>query len=406
MKIDNSVDISVDFCGFHLENPFLLAAAPPTANAEMIQRAFDAGWAGAVTKTLALKPTQNVRPRFASLDSEGNMIGFENIEQITHRELEEWLPEIQEIKRRYPNKLLIASVMAPMNPQEWQKLIQKVQSAGPDMIELNFSCPHMAEKAMGSAIGQDPGLTADVVKWVKEVAEVPVMVKLTPNVTDIVAIGIAAKRCGADALSAINTVLALMGIDLDTMEPKPSVNGVSTFGGFSGPCVKPIALRIVVQLAKGTELPISGIGGITNWRDAAEFLMCGAATLQLCTAVMRSGYSIIEDLTVGLSNYLYEKGIGSVKDIIGQALPKIYGGLVDLDFTYKVVSEIDKTKCIKCDLCYVACRDAGYDAIKLDEERLPTVDEEKCDGCSLCKHVCPVWDCVNMKTLKKEGRPM
>jgi len=403
MEISNGVDISVDFCGFHLENPFLLSAAPPAANVEMIQRAFDAGWAGAVTKTLALKATPNVRPRFASLHWEGNMIGFENIEQITDRELEEWLPGIQETKRKYPHKLLIASLMAPAVREEWHKLIQEVQPAGPDIIELNLSCPHMAEKGIGSSIGQDPGLTGDVVKWVKEVAEVPVMVKLTPNVTDIVSIGMAAKNCGADALSAINTVLGFMGIDLDTMEPKPSVNGFSAFGGISGPCVKPISLRIAVQLAKSTELPLSAIGGISNWRDAAEFLLCGATTMQLCTAVMCGGYGIVEDLKLGLSNYLYEKGIGSVKELIGQALPKIYAGLADLDFSYKVVYEIDKTKCIKCDLCYVACRDAGYDAIKLDEERLPTVDEEKCDGCSLCKHICPVWDCVKMKALEKGG---
>lgn len=401
MEIDNNVDISVDFCGFHLENPFLLSGAPPTANAEMILRAFDAGWAGAVTKTLMFPPTQDLSPRFASLHLNGNIIGFENIEQGTRRELEEWVSDIQEIKRRYPNKLLVASLVKTPNSREWQKWIQEVQSAGIDMIELNLSCPHMAESGMGAFYGQDPNLTSEVVKQAKEVAEVPVIAKLQANVTDIVSIGIAAKRSGADALSAINTLGALMGIDLDTMEPKPSVNGVSTFGGLSGPCVKPIALRVMVELAKGVGLPISGIGGITNWRDAVEFLMCGATTVQLCTAVMCNGYRIIEDLKVGLSNYLYEKGIGSVKEIIGQALPKIYSSLYDLDFTYKVVAEIDKTRCIKCDLCYIACRDGAYDAIKLDEERLPTVDEEKCDGCSLCEQICPVWGCVKMKALEK-----
>lgn len=406
MKTENSVDLSVDFCGFRLENPFMLSSAPPAANGRMIMRAFELGWAGAVTKTLPLKPTQNVRPRFASLYSEGKMIGFENIEQVTDRQLEDWLPEIREIKQKYPHKMLIASVMAHADRQEWQEVVKKVQSVEPDMLELNLSCPHMAEKAIGSAIGQDPDLTAEVVKWVKEVAEIPVMVKLTPNVTDIASIGLAARRSGADALSAINTVLALMGIDLDTMEPKPSVNGASTFGGFSGPSVKPIALRIMVQLARGVALPISGIGGITDWRDAVEFLMCGATTLQLCTAVMRRGYGIIEDLKMGLSNYLYEKGVESVKEVIGLALPKIRDSLGDLDFTHKVVYEIDQNKCIKCGLCYVACRDGGYEAIKVNEQRLPTIDEEKCDGCSLCIHICPVWDCVKMKTLEKEGRSM
>lgn len=397
MKTNNNVDISVDFCGFHLENPFMLSSAPPTASIEMIQRAFDAGWGGAVTKTLAFKPTANVEPRFATLRSDGKIIGFENIEQISDRGLEEWLPGIRKTKQKYPNKLLVASLMAPADPDEWHELVQKVQPAGPDMIELNLSCPHMAEGGIGSAIGQDPKLAGDVTKWVKEVAEVPVIVKLTPNVTDIISIGNAAKRNGGDALSAINTVLSMMGIDLDTMEPKPSVKGYSTFGGFSGPSVKPISLRIAVQLAKGVGLPLSAIGGITTWRDAAEFLMCGATTMQVCTAVMRGGYGIIEDLTTGLSNYLYEKDIGSVKDIIGHALPKIHGSLSKLDFAHKEVAEIDKTKCIKCGLCYVSCRDGGYDAITLDEERLPTIDEEKCDGCSLCMHVCPVWDCIKMK---------
>jgi len=401
MEIDNSVDISVDFCGFHLENPFLLSAGPSTANAEMILRAFDTGWAGAVTKTLLFRPTQ-LSPRFASLHSDGNIIGFENIERGSRRKLEEWVSDIQEIKRRYPNKLLIANITPP-NSQEWPKWIQELQSAGIDMIELNLSCPHMAEERMGAFYGQDPNLTSEVVKRAKEVAEVPVMAKLQAIVTDIVSIGIAAKRSGADALSATNTLGALMGIELDMMEPKPSVNGASSFGGLSGPCIKPIALRVVVELAKGVGLPISGIGGITNWRDAVEFLMCGATTVQLCTAVMCSGYRIVEDLKVGLSNYLYEKGIGSVKEIIGRALPKIYSGLVDLDFTYEVVAEIDITRCIKCDLCYIACRDGACNAIKLDEERLPTVDEEKCDGCSLCKQVCPVWGCVKMKALEKRG---
>jgi len=237
MEIDNSVDISVDFCGFHLETPFLLSAAPPTANAEMILRAFDAGWAGAVTKSLLFPPAQDFSPRFASRHVDGNIIGFENIEIWTHRKLEEWVSDIQEIKRRYPNKLLIASVMTPGNPQQWQEWIQKVQSAGIDMIELNLSCPHLAEEGMGASFGQDPNLTAEVVKQAKEVAEVPVMAKLQAIVTDVVSIGMAAKRSGAVALSAINTLGALMGIDLDTMEPKPSVNGVSIFGGLSGPCI-------------------------------------------------------------------------------------------------------------------------------------------------------------------------
>lgn len=390
-------DLSVNFCGLTFENPFLLSSAPPTGSGEMIRRAFKSGWAGAVTKTLALTPMDNVRPRLSSLRFGDDLIGFGNVEQITDKKLEKWLTEIRGIKRDFPKKIIIASAMAPVNPEKWQILIQRIQSSGVDMIELNLSCPNIAEKGFGSDVGQDPDLTEKVMKWVKEVAEVPVMAKLTPNVTDIVAIGNSAKKSGADALSAINTVRAFMGVDLETMEPKPCVNGLSTFGGFSGPCIKPIAQRCVIELAKGVGLPISGIGGIGDWRDAAEFLLCGATTLQMATSVMRSGYEIVGDLVDGLSNYLYEKGVESVKDIIGKTLPKVLPSLGDLDFSYKVVSEIDQAKCMGCGLCYVACRDGGYSAITFSEDRAPGVDEEKCDGCSLCQQVCPVPDCIKMK---------
>jgi dihydropyrimidine dehydrogenase (NAD+) subunit PreA len=392
------IDLSVDFCGLRLENPFLLSSAPPTRNGELIQRAFDLGWAGAVTKTLGQRPMDSVRPRFVGLKVGDDLAGFGNVEQITDKELEEWLIEIRGIKRDYPDKIVVASAMAPADPEKWRTLIQRINSSGPDMIELNLSCPHMAEKGLGSDIGEDPERTEEVVKWVKEVAEVPVMAKLTPNVTDIVAIGRGAKRGGADALSAINTIRAFMGIDLETMEPKLNVDGLSSFSGLSGPCIKPIALRCVVQLAK-IELPISGIGGITDWRDATEFLLCGAATLQMATAVMRYGYGIIRDLKDGLSNYLQEKGFTSVNDIIGKMVPKVVP-IGDLDLSYKVISEIDQTRCIGCGLCYVACRDGGYSAIAFGEDRVPEVDEEKCDGCSLCMQVCPVLDCVRMKVVE------
>lgn len=406
MRNSNEVDLSVDFCGLHFENPFMLSSAPPTATGEMIRRAFETGWGGAVTKTLAVEPTANVRPRFAKLVFEDKkMIGFKNIELITDRPLEYWLPEIEKTKKEYPNKILFASIMATMNASDWQTVAQKVQDAGADALELNVSCPHgMPERGMGAAIGQNPELTARVTKWVKEVAHVPVMVKMTPNVTDITLIARAAEKAGADALSGINTVLGFMGVDLETLEPKPSVNGRGAFGGCCGPAMKPIALRCVAQMAQSTKLPISGIGGISTWQDAAEFLMVGASTLQLCTAVMFNGYRIVNDLKTGLSNYLAEKGFGSVKDVIRLVLPKL-GRVEQLDFTYKVISDISKEKCIRCDLCYLTCRDAGYQAIELDEERWPIVDEEKCDGCSLCFHVCPVWDCITMKKVEKLPEP-
>jgi dihydropyrimidine dehydrogenase (NAD+) subunit PreA len=405
-KIREDVDISIDFCGLEFENPFMLSSAPPTATGEMIRRAFDAGWGGAVSKTIGLEPTANVRPRFAKLQfEEKGMIGFENIELITDRPLEYWLPELERTKRDYPDKILIASIMAEMDPSRWQKLAKKVQETGIDAIELNVSCPHgMPEKGMGSAIGQDPKLTGDVVKWVKEVADVPVIAKLTPNVTDITLIARAAKENGADALSGINTVLGFMGVNLETLEPKPSVGGMSAFGGCCGPAVKPIGLRCVAQMAKSTQLPISGVGGISTWRDAVEFMMVGASTVQLCTAVMFRGYKIVSGLKSGLANYLREKGFGSVEEIVGYILPRI-STVESLDFDLNVVYEVDKEKCIRCGLCYVACRDAGYQAITLDKNGLAAIDEEKCDGCSLCSHVCPVWDCIRIKSMGKLKEP-
>lgn len=400
------VDLSVNFCGLHFENPFMLSSAPPAGTGEMIRRAFEAGWGGAVTKTLAVEPTANVRPRFAKLVFEDKrMIGFKNIELISDRPLDYWLPEIERTKKEYPDKILFASIMAAMSASDWQTVARKVQDAGADAIELNVSCPHgMPERGMGMAIGQDPELTTMVTKWVKEVAEVPVVVKLTPNVTDLPLVARAIEKAGADALSGINTVLGFMGIDLETLEPKPSVNGQGAFGGCCGPAMKPIALRCVAQMAQSTKLPISGIGGISTWQDAAEFMMVGATTLQLCTAVMFNGYRIVKDLKSGLSNYLARKGFSSARDIIGLMLPKL-GPLERLDFTYRVIAEIDKDKCIRCGLCYLVCEDAGYQAIDLDEERWPVVDEDKCDGCSLCFHACPVWDCIRMKRVEKLPAP-
>ena len=399
-------DLSVDFCGLKFENPFMLSSAPPTATWEMIRRAFDAGWGGVVAKTLGLEPTPNVRPRFAKLQfGEKEMAGFENIELITDRPIEDWLPELEQIKKDYPDKILIASIMAEMAADKWQELVKRVQETGVDAIELNVSCPHgMPERGMGAAIGQDPELTGKVVKWVKEVADVPVIAKMTPNVTDITLIARAAEKNGADALSGINTVLSFMGVDLETMEPKPSVNGMSAFGGGCGPSVKPIALRCVAQMAKSTKLPISGIGGISTWRDAVEFMMVGASTLQVCTAVMFRGYRIVKGLKSGLANYLAEKGFDSVKEVVGYILPKLTA-LEKLDFTHRVVYEVDEDKCIRCGRCYVACLDGGYEAITLDEEGLATIDEDKCDGCSLCYHVCPVWDCIKIKTMEKLSEP-
>lgn len=406
MKISKEADLSVDFCGIKFLNPFILSSAPPTTTGEMIKRAFDAGWAGAVTKTLVREHEEivNVKPRFGSLSYPGSpeepkkIYAFENIELTTDRPLSVWLEEIEDIRKSYPDHVIIASLMDnASSPKGWQDMARKVEDAGAHMIELNMSCPHgMPEKGMGSAIGQDHELAGTVTKWVADTVKIPIIAKMTPNVTDIAH---PAKSCvenGASAISAINTVAAIIGVDLETFVPKPAVAGYSAHGGLSGRAVKPIALKAVATLGQAVNVPISAIGGISTWEDAAEFLLMGASTLQLCTEVMVRGYGILDDLKDGLSNYMEDHGFSSIKDMVGLAQKKLQA-ISDLSREYKVVSSVDESKCVKCDICYISCQDAGYQAISLKEDRIPVVDEEKCTGCSLCYQVCPVWDCVAMK---------
>jgi len=401
------MSLEVEFCGVKFPNPFVLSSAPPTTTGEMMMRAFEAGWGGAVTKTLVLEkvPMVNVSPRLTSMafpgfeDEPRKIYGFLNIELASDRKLGVWLDEISEMREKFPDNVVIGSIMADASAKEdWQELAVKVQDAGAQILELNFSCPHggMPGESVGQAIGQDPRFCKEITAWVKEVARVPVISKMTPNVTDITVPALASKESGADGFVAINTVSGLMDIDLEKLEARPSVGGFSSFGGYSGPGIKPIALRCVAEIAAATGLPVSGVGGISSWQDAAEFILCGASTLQVCSAVMMSGYDIIEDLNDGLQSFLEDRGFGSVADCVGLILPKLKG-LMELDTSHRVVSAIDRSLCVKDDLCYKACRDAGYQAMTLDEERIPIVDEEKCTGCSLCAQVCPVWDCVIMK---------
>ncbi len=393
-------DLSTEFAGLKLKNPLMLASAPPTATGEMIQRAFEAGWGGAVTKTMALEPAMDVRPRLARLAMGNRTIGLENIELITQRELEVWVRDIEDIKRHYPEHMLFASLTAGMVKEEWHSLIKQVEEAGVDGLQLDFGCPHgMPAKGMGSFQGQDPAIAREITRWAKEVATVPVMVKLTPNVTDIVQIGRACEDAGADAISAIDTVSVLVGVDLERLEPLPSVGGTSAFGGYSGTAIKPIGLRCIAQLAKGTDVALSGIGGISRWQDAAEYILVGASTVQVCTAVMFGGYKIAGKMKEGLAAYMEQKGFESVAEMRGHILPKITAH-EELDFGYKVVAAIDEALCSKCGLCYTACMDGGWQAIEMESREVyPRVVTGKCDGCSLCLQVCPVEGCISMVSL-------
>jgi dihydropyrimidine dehydrogenase (NAD+) subunit PreA len=381
-------DLSVDFAGMRFRNPFMLASAPPARTAEVIKRAFAAGWGGAVTKTIALEPARDLQPRLHPLRFHNRNVGMENVELISQLSLDEWLRELAAVKAAYPDRPLWASIMDAPVKDNWRRLAEAVQETGVDALELNVSCPHgMPSKGMGAFIGQNAELTGEIVSWVKEVAQVPVVVKLTPNVTDIAFVALAAKENGADALCAINTVSGLIGVDLDTLAPLPSVGGVSAYGGYSGPAIKPIALRCVAQIAKATGLPVSGLGGLSTWEDAAEFLAVGASTLQVGTAMMWHGYGIIEKLAQGLSRYLDEKGFPNLKPLIGAALPKIVE-FPEMPLAARVRASADETR-NGCLLCVTACADSGFQAIAGDRGKIVTIDGNKCDGCGLCVMVCP-----------------
>jgi len=394
-------DLSINFAGIKAPNPFWLASAPPTNSGYQVMKAFDAGWGGAVWKTLGV-PVVNVSSRYAAVNYGGKrMAGLNNIELITDRPLADNLREIEEVKKRFPDHAVIASLMVETREQ-WHQIVRDAENAGADGLELNFGCPHgMCERGMGSAVGQEPEVLKTIVGWVMEVAKTPVIVKLTPNITDITVPAIAAQEGGADAISMINTIQSLIGVDLDNLVPYPNVDGKSTNGGYCGPAVKPIALNMVKNCAQipNYKLPISGIGGIENWKDAAEHILLGAQSVQVCTAVMHYGFGIIRDLKSGLSRYMDEKGFATIDDMVGQALPNTKTW-EHLNLKYKVVASIDEDKCIGCQLCYTACEDGAHQAIGLSgegDDRIPHIIDENCVGCNLCSLVCPVEECITME---------
>jgi dihydropyrimidine dehydrogenase (NAD+) subunit PreA len=438
-------DLTTNFAGIRCPNPFWLASAPPTNTGEQIMRAFDAGWGGAVWKTIG-EPITNVSSRYSSVDWAGQrLMGLNNIELISDRPIEVNLREIAEVKKRYPHHAVIASLMVESKRDTWHSIVRRAEDAGADGLELNFGCPHgMSERGMGSAVGQVPEYAQLITEWVKEAARTPVLVKLTPNISDIRLPARAAKRARADGLSAINTINSITGIDLDTFIPRPNVGGKSSHGGYCGPAVKPIALNMVQQVNSdpidGPPIPMSGIGGVSNWRDAAEFILMGCATVQVCTAAMHFGYRIVEDMIDGLANWMDSKGFATIEDFRGLSLPRVTEWK-HLDLNYKIVAHIDESLCIGCQLCHIACWDGAHQCIHLDRvsgptdghvevhakphesgrdaivvtpipkldpsplhlgpypttlDRIPRVDETECVGCNLCSLVCPVAQCITM----------
>jgi dihydropyrimidine dehydrogenase (NAD+) subunit PreA len=416
-------DLSINFAGVKSPNPFWLASAPPTNTAYQVNKAFEYGWGGAVWKTIGT-PVLNVSSRYGSFDYGGHrLVGINNIELISDRPIDVNLREIAEVKRLWPDRAVIVSAMFEADPDVWRDAVMRIEDTGADAIELNYGCPHgMSERGMGSAVGQVPEYCRMITEWVTSVATIPVIVKLTPNVTDIRVPARAALEGGANALSLINTINSVVGVDLDSFRITPNIGGRGGHGGYAGPAVKPIALSMLSETMRLPEagdfsVPISGMGGIQTWRDAAEFLLLGATSLQVCTAVMHYGFRIIDDLTDGLSNWLDEKGIASVQELTG-ASARHYSTFNEMDLSYKVVARINPETCINCNLCYIACDEGAHqtidllvDGMKIDPatytgggKTQPVVREDDCVGCNLCSLVCPVDQCITMIEVDS-GRP-
>ncbi|CBS90887.1 NAD-dependent dihydropyrimidine dehydrogenase subunit PreA [Azospirillum lipoferum] len=398
-------DLRSTIAGIRSPNPFWLASAPPTDKLTNVVRAFKAGWGGVVWKTLGEDPpVVNVSSRYgAHLDTDRRMIGLNNIELISDRPLDVNLQEIIQVKRDWPDRAMVVSLMATMTETAWAGLARRIAETGAaDGLELNLGCPHgMCERGMGSAIGQVPEMVEQVTRWVKNAVNLPVIVKLTPNITNILWSAEAARRGGADAVSLINTVNSIVAVDLDAMAPTPVVDGKGSHGGYCGPAVKPIALNMVAEIARNPEtrgLPVSGIGGVTTWRDAAEFLALGATNVQVCTAAMTYGFKIVEDMIGGLSNWMDEKGYRTLDELSGRAVRNVVNWN-DLNMNFSTKAVIDPALCIDCGRCHIVCEDTSHQAIRIDAgegRRVFTVVDEECVGCNLCSHICPVPDCITM----------
>lgn len=387
------VDLGIEFCGVSCENPFFLSSSVVASNYDMVARAFEMGWAGAAFKTIGTFVPQEVSPRFSTIRKEGNsFIGFKNIEQISDHSLEENLAYLRRLKHDFPHKILIASILG-QNEAEWTFLAHQVTEAGVDIIECNFSCPHMTGEGLGSDVGQNPELVALYTQATRKGTHLPVLAKMTPNLGNMEIPALAAMKNGATGIAAINTIKSIMNIHLDDFSSEPQVDGKSCVGGYSGKTVKPIALRFIHDLKKHPDLkdtPISGMGGIETWRDAAEFIAMGCANLQVTTSVMQYGYRIIDDLSDGLSSYLGEKEFSSVQDMVGMALPNLVPA-DELNRHSISYPKFDRSQCLGCGRCFLSCLDGGHQALVMDATTgKPILNPKMCVGCQLCIVVCPI----------------
>ncbi len=387
-------DLSLDFCGVRFPNPVLLSSSPVSNTGEMIGRAFDAGFGGVAYKTIGKGDVKIIHPspRMANYDyGDKKLVGLQNVEQISDRPLDHNLKDIQYLKKNWPDRIVIASIMG-FSSEEWRELAVVCEQAGADMLELNFSCPHMTVEGSGMKVGQAFDLVRDFTATVKGAVEIPVLAKMTPNVTDICEPALSAKEGGADGLAAINTVSGLVGIDMKNFVPDPNVFGKSAASGYSGPAVKPIGLRCITEMAQhpGLGLPISGMGGVETWIDTVEYMLCGSGTVQITTGVIHYGYRIIDDILEGMSYFMDQHGFDSVDQFIGKALPNIVG-TDQFDLSRQGIAQYDMDRCVGCGQCHVVCQDAGGQCLEWDgTQRRPVMDEGKCLACMICSFVCPV----------------
>ena len=399
--VDESLypSLTVNFCGIPCENPFFLASSAVCTNYEMVARAFDAGWAGVYYKTICLQEIKEVSPRFDAMHNNathGDFYGFRNMEQLSENPVEMDFDILRRLKQNYPTKVVVASIMG-QTEDEWMKLAKMAEEAGCDAVELNFSCPQMKHEGMGSDVGQSPELVKTFTACVKRSVKIPVIPKMTPNITHIAEPAIACLEAGADAISAINTIKSV------TMAPAAEVSGQRTISGYSGRAVRPIALRHILELAQmPVKTELSGIGGIETWRDALEFIQLGCTNVQICTAVMQYGYRIIDDLILGLQRYLAKRGVSQLHDIVGELLPSFLNP-DHLDRDTIIYPKFDKEQCIGCGRCEVSCSDGGHQAIVFDHAtRRPRLVGTKCVGCHLCRIVCPTGAIGTTKRIPKK----
>ncbi len=392
-NIGQEVSLRTNICGVPLENPFLLSSSVVSSSYEMCARAFEMGWAGVAYKTICLFDIEEASPRFSVVyEGDRSFRGFKNIEQLSDKSLEENLHTFRKLKANYPNKVIVASIMG-RDEAEWIYLAKAVTEAGADVIECNFSCPNMTDPHLGLEVGQSPELVTRFTKAVCSATTLPVLAKMTPNLGSILGPAVAAKQAGAEGIAAINTIKSICSIDKDNYETQPAVNGQSAVGGYSGRAVKPIAMHFIADLAKCSDLVdthISAMGGVYTWKDALDYILLGARSIQITTAVMEYGYRIIDDLLDGLNTYMKANGKRSIDSLIGKALPGIVK-TENLDRTTILYPQFQDALCIGCGRCYLSCRDGGHAAICFDEDtRRPRLDGKKCVGCHLCLLVCPV----------------